>query len=155
MEFKKVDFGRQGNLILALLLIHFVFFGYLSNVFYKNIGPDILFLHRVLFHPMSYISSIILFLIIFLMTFRENFFEYGIRNSIWIIPFIMIESWVWYWFIYERFEITIIGYYFVQWEAYVTILSLFMIVLLASLLGAMAREKYNRYMMKAQALPTE
>jgi hypothetical protein len=42
-----------------------------------------------------------------------------------------------------------------QWEAYVTILTLFMIVLLSSLLGAMAREKYNRYMISAQALPTE
>ncbi|MFX1570295.1 MAG: hypothetical protein ACFFCV_18195 [Promethearchaeota archaeon] len=155
MEFKKVDFGRQGNLILALLLIHFVFFGYLSNLYRKTIGINILFLHNVLFSPISYLSSIILFIIIFLMTFRENFFEYGIRNSIWTIPFIVIESWVWFWFIDERFDITIISYYFAQWQSYVTMLSLFMIILLASLLGAMAKEKYKRYIIKAQALPTE
>ncbi len=155
MEFKKFDFGRQGNLILALLLIHFVFFGYLSNVYYKDIGLNILYLHNVLFNPISYISTIILFIIIFIMTFRENFFEYGIRNSIWTIPFIMVESWVWYWFIFEKFDITIITYYFVQIESYITILTLFLIILSASLLGAMAKEKYKRYIIKAQVLPTE
>ena len=155
MEFKKIDFGRQGNLIFALLLIHFVFFGYLSNVYYKNIGPDILFLHRVLFHPISYLSSIILFVIIFLMTFRENFYEYGIRNSIWTIPFIIVESWIWYWFIYEEFDITVISYYFVTLESYITILSLLAIILLASLLGAMAKEKYKRFIAKVQMITTE
>ena len=155
MEFKKFDFGRQGNLILALLLIHFVFFGYLSNVYFKTIGVNILFLHNVLFSPVSYLSSIILFIIIFLMTFRENFFEYGIRNSIWTVPFIIIESWVWFWFIDGRFDITVISFYFGQWQSYVTILSLFMIILSASLLGAMAKEKYKRYIIKAQLLPSE
>ena len=155
MEFKKIDFGRQGNLIFALLLIHFVFFGYLSNVYYKNIGPDILFLHRVLFHPISYLSSIILFVIIFLMTFRENFYEYGIRNSIWTIPFIIVESWIWYWFIYEEFDITVISYYFVTLESYITILSLLAIIFLASLLGAMAKEKYKRFIAKVKMITTE
>ena len=155
MEFKKIDLGRQGNLILALLLIHFVFFGYISEVYRKTIGIDILFLHKVIFSPYSFLSFIILFIIIFILTFRENFFEYGIRNSLWTIPFIMLESWVWYWLIMEEFDITIIGLYFIRIETYITLLTLFMIIILASFLGAMAKEQYKRFILKTQVIPTE
>ncbi len=155
MEFKKFDLGRQGNLILALLLIHFVFFGYLSEVYRKSIGMDILFLYRVIFNPHSFLSFIILFIIIFILTFRENFFEYGIRNSLWTILFIIIESWIWYWFIIERIDLTIIVIYFTRIESYITILSLFCIILFASILGAMAKEQYKRYIYKTSKLITE
>lgn len=155
MEFKKIDIGRQGNFILSLLLIHFVFFGIISNVYRKTIGMDIFFLHRVMFNSRSYLSGIVLFLIIFQMTFRENFYEYGIRNSLWTIPFIIVSSWVWYWFIDGEFNIGIIGIYFIQIESYISILSLLAIILSASFLGAMAKEKYKRYIAKAQTITTE
>ena len=89
------------------------------------------------------------------MTFRENFYEYGIRNSLWTIPFIIVESWIWYWFIDGEFNIGIIGEYFIHPESYISILSVLAIVLSASLLGAMAKEKYKRYLAKAQILTTE
>ena len=104
MKFK-IEFSRQGNFILALLLLHFVFFGYLSNVYEKTIGEGVLFLYQVIFNPISILSGIILFGIVFLMVLRENFYEYGIRNSIWLIPFIIVMSWIWYWFI-NGFDIT-------------------------------------------------
>ena len=155
MEFKKIDIGRQGNFLLALLLIHFVFFGIISNVWRKTLGMDILFLQNVMFNSRSYLSCIVLFLIIFQMTFRENFYEYGIRNSLWTIPFIIVESWIWYWFIEGEFNIGIIGTYFIQIESYISILSVLAIILSASLLGAMAKEKYKRFIAKAQILTTE
>ena len=155
MEFKKIDIGRQGNFILGLLLIHFVFFGIISNVWRKTLGMDILFLQNVMFNSRSYLASIVLFLIIFQMTFRENFYEYGIRNSLWTIPFIIVESWVWYWFIEGEFNIGIIGTYFIQIESYISILSVLAIILSASLLGAIAKEYYKRYLAKAQILTTE
>ena len=92
MKFKKIEIGRQSNFILAILLLHFIFFGYLSNVYKKAIGDGILFLYKVMFDPASYISVIILVVIVFIMVFRETFYEYGIRNSIWLVPFIIIES---------------------------------------------------------------
>lgn len=150
MEFRKIDIGRQGNFILALLLIHFLFFGYLSNVYRYNIGDGILFLYKVMFQLSSMFSVLILFLIIFFMTFRENFYEYGIRNSIWTIPFIIVESWIWYWFITKEFNIAVIGIYFIRIESYLTILSLFVIVFIASISGAAAKERYKRYMAKAK-----
>ena len=158
MKFKKPDIGRQGNFILGLLLIHFLFFGYLSNVYLNSlpvnsIGDGILFLYKVMFNPCSYLSAIILFLIIFLMTFRENFYEYGMRNSIWTIPFIIVESWIWYWFI-NGFDIMLIGVYFIRIETYLNLLSLAALILSATFLGAIAKERYKEYKAKALKLTT-
>ena len=146
MKFKKIDFARQTNFILALLLIHFAFFGYLSNVYQKTIGDGVLFLYQVLFHPESYLSVIILVLIVFVMVFREHFFEYGIRNSIWLIPFIIIQSWVWYWFIIEDFDIGVIGAYFLRIESYITILTLLGLNISTAIVASIAREKYNAFL---------
>ncbi|MCK4285575.1 MAG: hypothetical protein KAX18_05200 [Candidatus Lokiarchaeota archaeon] len=159
MKFKKIDIGRQGNFILGLLLIHFLFFGYLSNVYINNIpadtiGDGILFLYKVMFSPISFLSAIFLFLIIFFMTFRENFFEYGMRNSIWTIPFIIVESWIWYWFI-NGFNIALIGVYFIRIESYLTILTLVALVLSATFLGAITKEKYKAFKEKALTITTE
>jgi len=155
MKYKKIDIGRQANFMLGLLLIHFLFFGYLSNIFenslpQNSIGDGILFLYKVMFSPNSFLSAIILFLIIFVMTFRENFYEYGMRNSVWTIPFIIVESWIWYWFINGEFDIMMIGGYFIHIESYLTILSLIALILSATFLGAIAKEQYKAY--KTEAL---
>ncbi|MFX0177531.1 MAG: hypothetical protein ACFE85_15060 [Candidatus Hodarchaeota archaeon] len=143
----KIDISRNANFILALLLLHFVFFGFLCNIFQKDIGIRILFLYQVLFsfENFSFLSTIILFIIVFLMAFRETFFEYGIKNSIWLIPAIIIQSWIWYWFI-EGFDILIIFLYFARIESYITILSLLGIILLAAVLGVVSKIKYQEYM---------
>ena len=153
MKFSKIDLGRQTNFIIALLLIHFVFFGYISNALFKTLGINILYLHRVLFNPYSFLSFIILFGIVFLMAYRENFFEYGIRNSIWLVVFILIESWVWYYFISYNLETNsfillgntfiAIGQFFISIEGYITIITLFATNLLAAILASIAKEKYN------------
>jgi hypothetical protein len=143
MKIKKLEISRQTNFILAILLIHFAFFGYLSNVYRKDIGEGVLFLYQVLFHPQSFFSSIILALIVFYMAFREKFFEYGIRNSIWLVLAIIIQSWIWYWFIIESFDITLIGAYFLRIESYITILTLLGFNTFVAILAAVAREKFN------------
>lgn len=144
---KRIEISRQGNFILASLLIHFLFFGYICAIYDKSIGENIIFLHNVLFNSLSFFSAIILFLIVFIMVFREAFYEYGIRNSIWLIPLIIVESWIWYFFVVE-FNIAIIPLYFTRYESYITILSLFGINLLAAITGAFAKQKYNQYFKK-------
>ena len=152
MKFKKIEFARQTNFILALLLTHFLFFGYLSNVYQKNIGDGVLFLYKVLFNPQSFLSSIILVLIVFIMVFREHFFEYGIRNSIWLIPFIIIQSWIWYWFIIEDFDIGMIGAYFLRVETYITILTLLGINIGTAIVASIARERYNAFIKRTKRI---
>ena len=149
----KIEFGRQGNFILALLLLHFVFFGYISNVYEKNIGDGVLFLYKVIFNPISILSGIILFGIVFLMVLRENFFEYGIRNSVWLIPAIIIMSWIWYWFI-NGFDIFMIGFYFIKIETYINLLVLLGINLLSALLASITKEQYARFSRRVKEIET-
>ena len=148
----KIEFARQGNFIFGLLMIHFIFFGYLANIYQKSIGIRVLFLYQVIFTPLGIASMFILAAIIFFMVFRENFYEYGIRNSIWVIPFMIIMSWVWYWFIIEEFDWTLIGWYWIRIETYITILTLFGINLLTAIVAAIAKEKYTRYIKKIKEI---
>ena len=85
-------------------------------------------------------SIIILFVIVLIMGSREQFYEYGIRNSIWLTPFIIGMSWVWYWIIYG-FDITVIGMYFISWEGYLTIFSILGINLTSAILAAIIKQK--------------
>ena len=113
----KIEITRQGNFILACLLIHFIFFGYLSNIYAKSIGENILFLYNVMLHPTSYLSTIILIIIVFLMVYREEFTEFGIKNRFWLVVLIVIESWIWYFFIVD-FNILMIPLYFIRFESH-------------------------------------
>ena len=140
MKITKIELGRQGNFILALVLIYLLFFGFLANATGKSIGMDLIFLYQVLFNPKTFLSFIILFIIVFIMALRENFFEYAIRNSIWLIPGIIMMSWFWYWFIYG-FDITVIYIYFITIEGLLTILSLLCTNLLAAIIASIIKEK--------------
>ncbi|MHA1985071.1 MAG: hypothetical protein ACW98D_00380 [Promethearchaeota archaeon] len=142
MKFK-IELSRQGNFIIAILLIHFVFFGYLANIYFKQIGESLLFLYQVFIDPTSYLSLIILIVIVFIMVLREKFFEYGIRNSIWLTPIIIIQSFIWYWIIYG-FDITIIGTFFTRYEGYVTILTILVVNLLTAILAAILRQYIDK-----------
>lgn len=156
MKFKKIEFGRQANFLLAIVLIHFVFFGYISNRYKKSIGENIFYLHTILFNPYSLVSFIILFLIVFLMVFRENFFEYGIRNSIWITPIIMGESWFWYIFTTSSLDVfAAIGRFFTSYQGYLTIFSLLTINVFTAILAAIAKEKYKEYLKKVTKIDIE
>ena len=139
-KFVDIDIGRQGNFILALFMIYFVFFGYICYMYDKTIGIGLIFLNRVFFSPYSFMSIIILFVIVFIMVSREQFYEYAIRNGIWITPFIIGMSWVWYWIIYG-FDITVIGMYFISWEGYLTIFSIIGINLTSAILAAIMKQK--------------
>lgn len=153
MKITKIEFARQGNFILSLMLIHFIFFGYLSNRYRKSIGNQILYLYQVLFNPYSFVSLIILFIIVFTMVFREKFFEYGIRNSIWLTPFIIGQSWFWYIFVNYKLDIfNQIGRFFTSYEGYLTIFSILSVNLLAAILAVYTRSIYNEYFKKIEEI---
>lgn len=146
MKFSRIKVGRQGNFILGLLLLFFVFFGYISNEFQRDlnnqvtIGEDLIFMYQILFNPTSSLSFFILFGIMFLVALRESFFEFAIRNSIWYIPAILIMSWFWYWFLFG-FDATVFYIYFIRIEGYLTIFSLLSINLLAAISASVLNEK--------------
>jgi len=140
----KIELGRQTNFIMAIMLVYFVFFGYISNVFEENIGENLLFLYQVLFNPRSFLSLVLLMAIIFFMVFREQFFEYGIRNSFWLTWITLGISWVWYWFTHD-YTFEFLGQYFIRLETYITIAVLLSVNILTAIIAGIAKEKYKAY----------
>lgn len=138
----QIDLARQGNFIVAILMVHFIFYGFIANIYGKSIGEDILFSYKFLFSPRSWWSIFILMLIIFFVVFRETFFEYGIRNSIMLTPFIVGMSWIWYWFIVE-FDITVIPLYFIKVEAYLSIISILGINFITAIIASILKQFYK------------
>lgn len=155
----KIDISRQGNFIFALLMIHFVFFGFICNVYEYDIGLKILYLNQVFFYPifplnslsLSFLSSIILFLIIFFMAYREPFYEYAVRNSIWMTLLIIIESWIWYWFI-NGFDLVQIGIFFISLEGYLTILIILGVNVVSAFTASYLRIKYKQSLTKRKEI---
>ncbi|MFW9874210.1 MAG: hypothetical protein ACFFG0_13985, partial [Candidatus Thorarchaeota archaeon] len=120
---------------------------YICNVYGKEIGEKLLFLYKVLIDPSAIFAIAILIIIVFFMVFRENFYEYGIRNSIWLTPIIIGQSWIWNWIIYD-FDITIIGEFFTRYEGYVTISSILGINFFTAVLAAILKEYFKEKLKK-------
>ena len=154
MKVSRIQLGRQGNFIFGVILLYFVFFGYIANAYPRFVDPSILkdiktvpsvvhekliFLHQILFNPSTFWAFIILFGIIFLVSYRESFYEYAIRNSLWYIPAILIMSWIWYWILYG-FDPVVFYIYFIRIEGYLTLISLVCINLLAAITASIVNE---------------
>ncbi len=121
---KKYEFGQMGNFIFSLLLIYFLFFGYICFIYDKEPGDNLLFVYNNFFNNYvfefhdeiidffsdntnltntvieisypSYYTLIILILIGTLQGYREDFLVYSIKYNLWMIPFILLFSWTWY-----------------------------------------------------------
>jgi len=155
----KIELARQGNFIVAILLIHFIFFGYIANVIeiyqwdlsyiyeQSKSFEDIIFLNKILFSPASYLSTLILIAIVFILAFRETFFEYGLRNSIMLVPIIIGMSWLWSWII-NGFNLLIIPLFFITLDGYLTIISLLGINFATAILASILKQKYKEYKTK-------
>jgi hypothetical protein len=140
----KIELARQGNFIVALLMIHFIFYGFVANIYGKSIGEDILFTYKIIFGPRSWFSIFILIVIVFFIVLRETFFEYGIRNSIMLTPFIIGMAWIWYQFIVE-FDLMVIPLYFIKIEAYLTIITVLAVNFSTAILASILKQLYNEY----------
>ncbi|MHA2009428.1 MAG: hypothetical protein ACW99E_18300 [Promethearchaeota archaeon] len=140
MKFSRIKLGRQGNFILGIFMIYFLFFGYIANTLTRSVGEELILLFQILIDPQTFWAFLILFIIMFFVALRESFFEYAIRNSIWYIPAIIMMSWFWYWFLFG-FDVQVFYIYFIRIEGYLTILSLLGTNLLAAILASIINEK--------------
>ena len=72
---------------------------------------------------------------------------------LFLIPFIIVMSWIWYTFLYG-FDLVMIGSYFIRYESYLTILTLLGINLLAALTASIVKEKYARFITAVKEIET-
>ncbi|TFF91022.1 MAG: hypothetical protein EU548_00025 [Promethearchaeota archaeon] len=139
-----IDFGRQGGVFIAYLIIILGFYGIIANtVMINQFGEWIPFTEMdrtLLIWP--YLSAsknfflpfLLLLIVSFALTFKEDIPAYGIKASLWLVPTIIAEGFLFYW---GMFGISLIPFelQFLHIEGYINILLLFLMVIIGSFLG--------------------
>ncbi len=136
----KIDWGRQGRVTFAYIVVFLAYYGIIANIFMFDEGENwfsfvdipssvkaILFwtYEFVFISPSWYfVDCLLLFLVCFWLTYKEDIAHYGIRASLWLIPFIVFEGFVLYLIMFGfSFEPLILQFASIQ--GYVNLLILF------------------------------
>ena len=144
-----IDFGRQGGIFLGYIIIILGFYGIIANtVMMDQFDEWIPFLdmdRTLLIWP--YLSSVknfflpflLLFIVSFALTYKEDIPAYGIKASLWLVPIIIAEGFLFYWGMFgislEPFTLQ-----FLHVEGYINIMLLFLMVIIGSLLGMVLKK---------------
>ncbi|MHA1748289.1 MAG: hypothetical protein ACTSYF_06550 [Promethearchaeota archaeon] len=107
-EKKKIDYSRIGALLLALFVNFFGFFGIMCAKYGENpVDSRLIWYYQLFFKTYDNTLKmklgdyggliIILFLIGFFLTYREDISLYGVKYSLYFIPITSFFSLLWYW----------------------------------------------------------
>ena len=139
-----IDFGRQGGVFIAYIIIILGFYGIIANsVMTNQYGEWIQFLdmdRTLLIWP--YLSAsrnfflpfLLLFVVCFGLTYKEDIPAYGIKASIWLVPIIIAQGFIFYWGMFG-FSLEPFVLQFLYFEGYMNVILLFLMVIGGSLLG--------------------
>ena len=150
-----INWGRQGGVILSYLVVLIGFYGIIANIIMVDAyGNWISYLdprldRRILIWPYTtylqtyFLPILLLFLISFILTYKEDIPLYGIKASLWLIPTIIIEGFVFYWIMFglslEPFVLQ-----FGTGEGYLNILILLLITIAGSFSGMKIKQLLKR-----------
>lgn len=151
----KIDWGRQGGVLFAYILALFGYYGIIANIIMRGqLGwrsyLDLTLSERTFiiwtfksFLQTFFLPVLLLFLISFYLTYKEDIFHYGIRSSLWLVPLICIEGLFFYISMFPDDVANAFIYQFLSWEGYLNILILFAINLTGSLVGMQFKKFVN------------
>lgn len=139
-----IDFGRQGRVFLGYTIIILGFYGIIANTVmldqYNEWIPFTDMDRTLLIWP--YLSSsqnfflpfLLLFIVCFALTYIEDIPAYGIKASLWLVPIIIAQGFIFYW---AMFGISLEPFIlqFLYLEGYINVMLLFLMVVSGSLLG--------------------
>ena len=140
-----INWTKSGNYVIAMGLIYFIFFGFICNsggslkqqdpankllfVYTSFFNTDLLTLNSLSIPEIAnWIESIPLWTTIFLVigiginqSYREDFLIMAIKKNIWMVPYIIGLSWIWFAFNYEMNIFIVIWRYFSSIHGYLNI----------------------------------
>ena len=149
----KIDWGRQGRVTFAYMIVFLVYYGIIVNFFMFDEGiewfrfediPEIV--KSMIFWTYEYFLAsfilpwLLLFFICFWLTYKEDIAHYGIRASLWLVILIVFEGFLFY-FIMFGFSFEPVLLQFASIKGYINLLILFGINLSGALSG-MYLKKY-------------
>jgi hypothetical protein len=145
-----IDWGRQGGVIALYIVVLLGYYGIIANtVMFDQYGNWISFTEMnrtiLIYTFQSYVQSfflpaILLVLVSFILTFKEDIYQYGLKASIWIVPLLIAEGFIFY-FIMFGFSMEPFIWQFMTLEGYLNILILYGLLLLGSLSGMKLKQR--------------
>ena len=147
-----LDWGRQGTVIFAYVAVLLGYFGIVANLIlindigywipYSEMDPTILIWTYKVYPQTFYLPILFLFLISFLLTYKEDIPHYGIKASLWLVPPLIAEGFLFYWIMFglspEPFILQ-----FAHGEGYLNILILYGCTFTGALSG-MRLKQFNK-----------
>jgi len=173
------DPGRQGKIVLVFLIVFFVFFGLISEVFLRDIYEELIWIVSAFprvdewlfvevlglsalqnWNFIGIIPILILFITCFILTYKEDIYLYGIKLSMWLVPFILGCSVFWYYYIHywrpsdnaSWVPISPFLLLFGSWQGWLNILILFSINVCGALAGWHVKELVRINIKKEESL---
>ena len=149
--FIKIDWGRQGGIILAYIVVLLGYYGIIVNIImvddwlldtwisFTEMDPTVLFWTFKVYLETGFLPLILLFFVCFLLTYKEDIPHYGIKASIWLIPFIIAEGFIFYSIMYG-FSIMPLIWQFGDWRGYLNILILLGVTLSGAICGMKVKQ---------------
>ena len=131
-----INWAKSANFVLGMGLLYALFFGFICNsggsLIQQDPGNKLLFVYTAFFNTdlltlnslsipeiAQWIQSIPLWTSIFvvigigiLQSYREDFLITAVKKNIWMVPFIIGLSWIWFAFNYQLNIFIVIWHYF-------------------------------------------
>ena len=146
----KIEWGRQGGVIFGYIVVLLGYYGIIANtVMFDQYGYWISFTEMdkslLIFTYQTYIQSfflpaILLLLVSFALTYKEETPQYGIKASIWIVPLLIAQGFIFY-FIMFGFSMEPFLLQFASIEGYFNVLILYGLVLFGSVCGMKLKQR--------------
>lgn len=102
----KIDWGRQGGVILGYIVVFLGYYGIIANtmmfdeyghwISFVDMDKTILFWTYTTYLSNFFLPALLLFFICFMLTYKEDIPHYGIKASIWLVPLVIAEGFIFY-----------------------------------------------------------
>lgn len=103
----KIDWGRQGGVISLYIVAFLCYYGIIANIMmydyyyerwisFNDMDRTMLFWTWTTYVKTWFLPALVLFLVCFALTYKEEIPHYGIKASIWLVPLILAEGFIFY-----------------------------------------------------------
>jgi len=140
--------GYYGLVINIVLIDEWISLTEQTWISFTEIDRTVLFWTYEVYVDTFFLPLILLFIVCFILTYKEEIPHYGIRASIWLVPTIILEGFIFY-FVMFGFSLEPFILQFAHYKGYLNILILIGVTLSGSLIGmkfkqlsVRKREKY-------------
>ncbi|MFX1376577.1 MAG: hypothetical protein ACFFA0_12275 [Promethearchaeota archaeon] len=153
----KIDWGRQGGVLLGYITVLLGYYGIIANVMmvdefgdwipFVDMDKTILFWSYTTYMKTFFTPALLLFAVCFLLTYKEDIPQYGIKATIWLIPCIIAEGHILYSIMFG-FDNEAISLRLGSLEGYLDIIIIFSV----AILGAISGMKFKEFIVKRKVV---